>query len=68
MHNVTLIPQIKTLNAKLVHSKASVALKTVCGGFCVKLPSTISATLLISVKDVLNIETALNHKEPDIFF
>lgn len=67
MHNVTLIPQIKILNAKLVHSKASVALKTVCGGFCVKLPLTISATLLIS-KDVLNIERALNHREVNIFF
>ena len=61
MHNVTLIPQIKILNAKLVCSKASAALKTVRGGFCVKLPLTISATLLISMEDVLNIERALNH-------
>lgn len=44
MHNV-IISQIKMLNTKLVHFKASVALKIISGGFCVKLPLNISATL-----------------------
>lgn len=68
MHNVTLIPQIKMLNANLVHSKASIALKTVCEGFCVKLPLTVRATLLNSMEDVLHIERALNHWEINTFF
>lgn len=56
MHNVTLIPQIKMLNANLVHSKASTALKSFCRGFSVKLLLTLRATLLISMKDGSNIE------------
>lgn len=52
MHNITLIPEIKTLNAKLVRSKASVEDSA-------KLLLTISA-LLISANGVLNIGVALN--------